>query len=354
MKEIAYFITSHGLGHVMRATAVLEELAIQRPDIHPHLFTTVPKELFNPPLENFTHHKVITDIGMVQSNAFHADLEETVKQLDTLLPYDHFQIDNLAKKCANCALIFCDISPIGIEIGKKIGIPSVLVENFTWDWIYSPYAIHNKDLECHAEYLASLFKKVDYHIQTEPLCKHSNNDLLCGPISRKIQKNPASIREELGSGNRKAILISMGGIHSEIPYLERVQEFQDYYFILAGQKKSARIYDNLLTLERTTKIYHPDLINTVDLVLCKSGYSTISECYRAQTTLAAISRSVFPESRAMESFITDKMGGAVLREDDLITGRWFEMLESLLHQKAKPPKEVNGAVEVCKLVSSII
>ena len=32
----------------------------------------------------------------------------------------------------------CDISPLGLMVAERAGLPSVLVENFTWDWLYAP------------------------------------------------------------------------------------------------------------------------------------------------------------------------------------------------------------------------
>lgn len=354
MKEIACFITSHGLGHAMRATAVLEELVTQRPDIHPHIFTSIPKQLFTPPLESFTYHYLVTDIGMVQANAFHTDLTATVERLDALLPYDNDVLDKLAKICENCAFLLCDISPMGIAVGRKAGIPSILVENFTWDWIYETYIPENSGLQPHIDYLGDLFAMADYHIQTDPLCKAGAPDLHCGPIARKVKTPPEILRNKLGCNGRKTILISMGGIPHEMDLPKGIAELTDYYFIMAGQKKTEKIFNNVLLLKRETEIYHPDLINAVDLVLCKSGYSTISECYQTRTPLAAISRAVFPESKAMESFIKEEMGATVLREEDMKSWQWLERLETLIKQKPHFAGNKRGAEKVCSLLTTLL
>ncbi len=346
MTEIGCFISSHGFGHAMRMTGVLEELATVVPNLHPHLFTTVPASLFMPPLDDFSYHETVTDIGLVQGDAFHTDLGATVAKLDTLLPYRESLVERLAHECKNLCLILCDISPLGIVVANRAGIPSVLIENFTWDWIYQPYIKHNVHLQKHADYLARQFNKADYLIQTEPLCNHKKSDLHCGPICRKIRKSPEEIQAGLGCDGRKTVFISMGGIPLDLSFTDQLAALPQYQFICAGQKKTGKAADNVLFLDRHSGLYHPDIINSVDLVICKSGYSTIAECYQAGVPLACVGRTTFPESRVMESFVRRHLNGEILKEDEFLSGKWLDGIPKLLEKKRPPAGKENGAQKV--------
>jgi len=33
-------------------------------------------------------------------------------------------------------LSICEIAPMGILVAKETRVPAILVDNFTWDWIY--------------------------------------------------------------------------------------------------------------------------------------------------------------------------------------------------------------------------
>ncbi|MFX6019324.1 hypothetical protein ABTF08_20820, partial [Acinetobacter baumannii] len=51
------------------------------------------------------------------------------------------EVEGLAAQLRACAaeVVLCDISPLGLEAARTAGIPSVLLESFTWDWIYRGY-----------------------------------------------------------------------------------------------------------------------------------------------------------------------------------------------------------------------
>ncbi len=124
----------------------------------------------------------------------------------------------------------------GIAVAARAGIPSILIENFTWDWIYQAYLNNNKDLKIHADYLANQFRKADYLFQTEPLCLPRAADLHCGPIFRQIAQPQEEIRKNLGLDQRPIVLISMGGIFQDISFIDTLASLSQYQFICAGQK----------------------------------------------------------------------------------------------------------------------
>jgi len=139
---VAYFVTDHGYGHATRAAAVMGAMSREAPGIRFEIFTTAPRWLFEgrQPLQ-YRYHRLKTDVGLVQSSPFEVDLQATVRQLGTTLPFDPGQVTETAAllKDIDTRIVICDIAPIGIDIAEKAGLPSVLVENFTWDWIYAGY-----------------------------------------------------------------------------------------------------------------------------------------------------------------------------------------------------------------------
>ena len=136
-RRIAYFITPHGYGHAARASAVMA--AIQQSDsaIRFEIFTQVPRWFFQDSLSGpFGYHPILTDIGLVQKTSLAEDMPETVKRLDAFLPFDAGSIQDLAKQInqLECQLVLCDIAPMGIAVAGEVSIPSVLIENFTWEY----------------------------------------------------------------------------------------------------------------------------------------------------------------------------------------------------------------------------
>ncbi len=171
----AYFITPHGYGHAARAAAVMLALRQADPGAHFEIFTQVPLWFFEMTLgRGFSYHDLYTDVGLSQDSVMEENLPETVRRLAGLLPFRSEQIRSLAQqiKDLNCKMVLCDVAPLGIAVASAAGLPSVLIENFTWDWIYEGYQHQEPRLTPYIEYLKEAFASASYHIRTEPACSY--------------------------------------------------------------------------------------------------------------------------------------------------------------------------------------
>ena len=85
---------------------------------------------------------------MVQTDALRVDLPKTLQRLNSFLPFDPTEVqrlvDYLKRQC--CTAVISDIAPLGLEVARAADLPSVLVENFTWDWIYRGYALRHPQM----------------------------------------------------------------------------------------------------------------------------------------------------------------------------------------------------------------
>jgi hypothetical protein len=184
----AYFISPHGFGHAARATAVMAEIQRVLPSVHFEVYTKVPRWFFEQSLTSyFDYHSLLTDIGLIRKTSLHEDINKTLESLDKFYPIESSFVTTLAGELRElkCRLVISDISPMGIIAAKGAGIPSILVENFTWDWIYEGYAEEYAAFYRHVDYLKKVFESADYHIQTEPVCCYRDADLIVKPVSRK-------------------------------------------------------------------------------------------------------------------------------------------------------------------------
>lgn len=353
VKKIACFISPHGFGHATRVIAVLEALKELHPDCHAHLFTTVSEALFGS-LSGFTYHPESVDIGLVQSSALTVDIPATCTQLDRLLPYPADRLAELADRCAGCSIILCDIAPLGIAIGRLARIPTVLLESFTWDWIYEPYCQKYPELQRHARFLGDLFRRADYRIQTEPLCREARRDVVCGPIFRRLRMTSDKIRARLDVRDRSLILITLGGIHQRLPELRRFEELPDLFFVIAGQPQTEQVAENCLLLQRDTDLSHPDLIGAADLVVCKAGYSTIAECCQAGARVIVIGRDDYPESQPLQSYVKRVLAGVSITAELYERGGWLPIARELLSRPKPAPAAENGADRVAAFLSGLL
>ena len=183
MTSIAYFITPHGFGHAARGSAIMSAVSEAVPFVSFDIFTTVPEWFFKESFSGqFEYHEFVSDIGLVQKSPFSHDLQATIETLERFIPFDAGTISDTADFLQQraCQLVVCDISPIGISIAAKAGIPSILIENFTWDWIYEDF-IEVDDRICrYVDFFRGIYRSVDYHIQASPVCNPSRACLMTG------------------------------------------------------------------------------------------------------------------------------------------------------------------------------
>ncbi len=354
--SVACFITPHGLGHAARAAAVMSALQ-ERVETDLSLFTAVPEWFFAESLQpGFTYHNIVTDIGLVQKSPLEEDLDLTCDRLDGFLPFDHGLIRDLAAELREneCRLVLCDIAPLGIAVAKEAGIPSVLIENFTWDWIYQGYERDFPRLTPHIQYLQQVFSKVDYHIQTEPVCRPIKNNLRVQPVSRKVEMPAGVIREQLKAGTKPMILITMGGIAGTCAFLEQLTQCDEFVFLLPGTAESLISKDNLRQFPFQSGFHHPDLINASAAVIGKVGYSTLAEVYQCGVPFGYIPRSAFRESVRLTEFIRERMSGMEIDESLFNSGEWLQKLPELVAMKRRNEKDVNGADQVADFLVTML
>ncbi len=356
-KNIAFFISPHGFGHAARACAVIQAAQAVLPDLHFHLFTTVPEWFFQNSLpSNWFYHSTLSDIGLVQKTAFHEDVDATLAELKRFLPFSEITARKLANdlQALACKFVICDISPLGLAVAARANLPSVLIENFTWDWIYAGYPDRKDDFQPVIEYLADVFKLATYHIKTQPFCVAGAADLITQPVSRKPRLNRASIRELLHiSHTQKAILVSLGGIPERLDATDLRAANSDTIFIVPGGSESEEWAGNLLLLPHHHPYFHPDLVAACDAVAGKVGYSTISEVYWAGIPFAYISRPAFRESSPLVDYIKKNIPGFELTQVEFESNGWHQQLDQLPNLPNIKRTGENGADQIISFLASV-
>lgn len=356
--NIAYFISPHGFGHASRSMAVMEEIHRLKPDTRFEIFTLVPEWFFNTSLSlPFGYHPELTDIGLIQKTPFIEDMDGTVNRLNTFLPFKSITLKRLINTVIHlgCEMIICDISPLGIAVAKEMGIPSILIENFTWDWIYEGYHEHINRLKRHIDYLKEIYNSADYHIQTEPICKPLSVDLKTPPVSRRIRRQPDEIKDILNiPSDARMVMITISGVTNDSRlYLNGIKDFEDVFFVIQGIS-TARRDSNLISLSQDSDIFHPDLVNASDVTIGKLGYSTVAEVYHAGVPFGYIRRKRFRESARLEEFCKDEMGCSPISEEEFTDGRWLSVMLYLFKIDRVKQTRPNGAGIIADFILNIM
>ncbi len=356
--RIAYFVTPHGFGHAARSAAVMSALQARNPAIRFNIITQVPDWFFRDSIsDSFDYHDVYTDLGLVQTSALEADLSATLNHLATFLPFNDARIATLADQIGEqgCDLVLCDIAPMGIAVAKALGIPSVLIENFTWDWIYESYADAYPAIRPHIRYLHDLFNAADYHIQTQPICAAQSVDLATNPVYRNSRTSAAVTRARLGlAPETRVVMLTMGGIPGNYPFIKQLTEHEDLTFIIPGGAAEQQQQRNVILLPHRSDFFHPDLVVASDAVVGKVGYSTVSEVYAAGIPFGYILRDDFREGPPLEAFIERNMQGLAIAQDAFNNGDWLASLPRLMALPRESRPEPNGADQIAQFVLQLL
>jgi hypothetical protein len=332
----------------------MAEMRRRQPALDFDVFTEVPEWFFSESLtQGFTYHHLRSDIGLVQSSPLVEDLDATIARLDEMAG-DGTTMACLTEKLHDrgCSIVIADISPLGLEVAVSASIPSVLVENFTWDWVYASYPNSPCDLRKHGRRLAQVFAGAELRIQTEPTCQPQATAVQVPPVARSPRLERSDVRRRLGvPGSEPMIVVSMGGVPWDYRNFSNFKHTEGPWIVIpGGSENRAQRNGRLLLLPFHSDVFHPDLVAASDLVVSKLGYSTVAETYRAGAALAYVTRQRFPESPILAGWVEEHMVAAEIGEELLRNGAWLEAVGRLLIASSGKPAGPNGAERTAEVI----
>jgi hypothetical protein len=355
---IAYFISAHGLGHAARAAAVMAAVHDVAPAVRLEIFTTAPHWFFDDCLAGpFACHLLETDVGLIQKSPLEENLPATIEALDAFYPLDEQRVGAAASnvKERGCRAVICDIAPLGIAAARHAGLPSVLVENFTWDWIYAGYPEYTQRLAPHIDYLQGLFNAATYHVQAVPVCAPGNADLTVAPIGRAPRLSADRTRRQLEMpADKQLVVLTLGGTATSPGRLNLDSLPEDVFLVVPGSSGRIQRTGRTLRLPTRSGIYHPDLVRAADAVIGKAGYSTLAEVYQADVPFGCVSRAEFREAPVLEAFTRETLRSVKVPEKALQDGSWTALIPALTTLSPSGGRRGNGASRVAAFIVEIL
>jgi hypothetical protein len=291
---------------------------------------------------------------MVQKNPFEEDIGETIRTLDRIPLEAGPKLDAVVREVAEtgCRLVVSDISPLGLLVADRLECPGVLVENFTWDWIYRAY--DEPKLTAFGAQMGRIFSTATVRIQTEPVCEVVDGSRVVPPVSRSPRSSRADLRERLGvPADHRLVLLSLsGGGPTIVP--KSLRTMPATTLAIPAGSPAPENEPGIVRVPTSGGLYHPDLVAASDLVIGKLGYSTVAEIYQAGNAFAYLRRPRFPESPVLERFVNAHLSSEALPED------WIEnpMVPSLLEELLARPRPTcvrqNGAGRAADLILNLL
>jgi len=356
--SVVAFVSPHGFGHAARVCAVLARLADLRPEIRLTVVTTAPEWFFRDSLpgRRFEYRSLQVDVGLVQRDSLTADLEATLRSLEGIAPPAPALIERAEAILhdAGADIVLCDIAPLGLVAGRAAGIPTVLVENFTWDWIYEPFVPTYGEFGPVAQALAEIYAGADIHIQTPPCCRPRAHAVRVGPIARERRAGTGETRARLGvAADVPLALVSMGGVEWRFEAAS-VPEHEPIHFVLVGDHAEANLPANVTVLPHRSEHYVPDLVAAADVLVGKLGYSTVAEAMAVGCPFAYVERSGFAEYAVLASYIAARVPTRQLSAESFRGGEFADAAVQLLHAPRGAPVPPVGGQQVAEILAGVL
>ncbi|MFN7943371.1 MAG: hypothetical protein U0X73_17395 [Thermoanaerobaculia bacterium] len=345
-------VSPHGFGHAARAAAVLAALARRAPGLELEIWSAVPEWFFRESLATpFRYRAIALDVGLVQRSAVEEDPAATVEALERLFAGDAIERRAREIEALAPAVVLCDLAPLALAAAGRAGVPSVLIENFTWDWIYAGYLAAEPRLAPWIDRLAEIFAGANLRLEAEPVCVPFPGARSMPPIARRPRATPDAVRRRLDVAPGQAlVLVSLGGIAWSFENLARWESAAGIEFVVPGGAEREERRGRLHLLPHHSPVHHPDLVAAADVVVGKLGYSTVAESLAAGSRYLYLPRPAFRESAVLARFVDRHLPSEEIALAEFRSGAWVERLPALLGLRRPEPGAADGAERAAEAI----
>ena len=348
---------------------VINALLARRADLRLIIRTPAPRWLFDLTVTGrVEYHQVETDTGVVQIDSLHLDAAETVRRArEFMATFDArvaAEVDFL--RLENVSLVVSDAPPLGVAAGAAAGVPTIVLGNFTWDWIYSRYA----GTAALVGELSTIYARADGALR---LPMHGGFDAIAEItdlpfVARRSQRDAETTRRMLGLPLAdRLVLVSFGGYGLDGLDLDALSRLEHYTVLVSGSVPLGNLPEGLRGGRRgslmpcdessmyAAGVRYEDLVKAVDVVVTKPGYGIIAECLANDTALLYTSRGDFIEYPVLVDAMPRFLRAGFIDHPDLFAGRWRAHLDAVLAQPEPLERPaVNGAEVAAALLLGIL
>ena len=364
MPSVFFYVSGHGFGHASREIEVINALGRHLPAAGIVVRTAAERWLFDRTAGPLTLIEGPCDTGVVQIDSLRLDEEATIQaaaafhqQFPRLIAAE---VEHLRRHDAS--VVISDAPPLACAAATAYGIPSVVLSNFTWDWIYEAYGA---SLTSAPKLIPAIQRAYGTASEAWRLPLYGGfqtfHHVVDVPFVARHATHPRDeVRHRLGLP-RDALLAlsSFGGYGLQDFDPARLDCLDHCQVVLTGRGPRPSIGRGVHFVHENA-VYdagmrYEDLVGAVDVIVTKPGYGIISECIANGTAMLYTSRGNFAEYDVMVEQMPRFLRCEYIEVEALLAGRWQESLERL-HRKLPPPERpgTNGAEVVAEMIVEML
>ncbi len=317
-RHIAFFLTGHGFGHGVRASAIMNALPA---NVSISIFSSLPLSFFREELQRtFEPIPCEIDCGCIQPDTLQVD------RIATLMRYAEihrerdqtiaFWSQDLLRRGVDA--VVGDIPPLAFPIAQAAGLPSFAISNFAWTDIYAPYVSAYPAYTYVLEQMRQDYALATMHLRLEP---YHGGDLgppshSLGLLARRGQERRQALAQRF-SLNPEARwgLIYIGSYGLPGVNWARLGDFDGWQFLglydLPGAGPEYR------RIEKTPDFAYADLTASCDMILGKLGYGLVGEALAHGKPIVFPGREHFSEYEHLKQVVESRGLGREISLSDL-------------------------------------
>ena len=349
---IAFYITSHGFGHLNRSVAVINRIPGDVPVTirsDPSLFDHWGERL----KRAATLEPHISDAGALNppGDSMKTDGPGTLAKAAEVHARAMSLVDEEAARLRDegTAAVHCDSTPVPLVAARRAGIPGTVLVNFTWADVYLPHARKIgpealrtvRDVRSAYRHASTLFR-ASPGLKMAGIAPTINVGMVVTPgVDRRVE-----LRAKLGiPPSEKIVYFYIGRYGQSNLGWERLGRLDGVHFVGFHPAPTGPL-PNLHVIP-ATEWTGADLAASADAIVAKAGYGTVCEAMVAGVPLIYPPRTGFAEHRILDRALRAWGGGlpASTREFDAL--KLERLLErALALRPGPPPYPADGAARV--------
>lgn len=354
--HLAVAISSHGYGHGAQTAAALTALRAQCPRLRLTLLTGLP--------ERFLHDRIPGDFelidwrgdfGMHMRSALEVDLARSAADYAGL----HADWDRRLTETAAMLeqlgpdLLLANVPYLALAAAARIGLPSIALCSLNWALVYRHYFSGRPEAPGILDCMESAYNSAEAFLCPAPSMPmpELGNVQAIGPLARLGQDCRAQLCGRLDvDPHQRMVVIAPGGIPLTLSLRDWPVSPGITWIVpaaWAGERPDIRSFESL-------GLQFTDLLASVDAVIGKLGYGTVSECACNGTPLLYMPRRDWPEEKVLAEWLAMHGRCAPVDLADVARGDLGGALDALWALPAPPRPQPTGAEQAARLLAQRI
>ena len=280
-KNILFFLSDEGYGHMIRQRAIIQEFLQSNKKYHITIITgnriNDLKEFFMDKVNYFKLHNLIE----TQKTYGSLNLENTKKMFRNWYLKEKHWKNKIIKNFKKVDLIISDSVPQAFQLKRIYKCLAVNISHFSWDWFYE---IHFKTHDRILKKLQKYYKLSDkfYYLPYTPKeilvnypSKKKVNFVSYGKfVIRKLSKK--KINCLIMDNGTKSLSNNIESVLINLTKLKKFHFFIGIDTLSESSKKIISENSNLFPISGLKNMH--SYIASVDFIIARGGYNTLTEC----------------------------------------------------------------------------